>query len=514
MHLLALLFLVLLSHLSTPMTISAQTSADLQRAIDNSTDRTARAKLYKQLGDLGVAQDKLEPAADAYLRALDNGRESFTPMERVQIAIYLSWADRLNESENELRALLKQEPKNLAARTQLARVLAWSGELAEGIAEANTVLRDSPEHKDALLVKADALQWQGRYIEAVPIYRKLVAWDGDFDARVGLSRSLLALGSRTEALENLHSLKANNGRQQRELAKLTEAVDQETRPTVDGRYNYYSDSDRNRLDRYSLTSGFWFGDQKLGFSFRHTEAADKTRSNRAEDLSLKTYGRLTDRISAGLGLGLSVLRDRHTSSFPSGHVRLDARVFGGTVGANLTREVVSDTAELIENRIRLTAIGVNFNQPITDRVSVSGNYQYKDFSDGNHANDLQLVSQYALYLSPRIVIGHRFRLLDFHKQSRSGFFDPNNYIANRAFASVYYEHRLFYTYLEGYVGYQTFRRNRVASDDIIHGGTGSVGIKPMANLAIEVNVEGGNFAAGSASGFNYLVIGPRVLFRF
>ena len=496
------------------MTTSAQTSADLQRAIESSNDRTARAKLYKQLGDLWIAEDKLEPAGDAYLRALDNGRESFAPMERVQIAIYLSWGNRLKESENELRALLKQEPKNLAARTHLARVLAWSGELAEAIIEADTVLRDSPEHKDALLVKADALQWQGRYIEAVPIYRKLAERDGDFDARVGLSRSLLALGARTEAVENLHSLKANNGRQQRELAKLTEAVDQETRPTVDGRYNYYSDSDRNRLDRYSLTSGFWLGDQKLGFNFRHTEAVDRTRSNRAEDLSLKTYGRLSDRISAGLGLGLSVLRDRHTSSFPSGHVRLDARVLGGTVGANLTREVVSDTAELIENRIRLTAVGVNFNQPITDRVSVSGNYQYKDFSDGNHANDLQLVSQYALYLSPRIVIGHRFRLLDFQKQSRSGFFDPNNYISNRAFASLYYEHRLFYTYLEGYVGYQTFRRNRVASDDIIHGGTGSVGIKPMTNLAIEVNVEGGNFAAGSVSGFNYLVIGPRVLYRF
>lgn len=514
MHLLSLLILVLLSHLISPMTTSAQTSADLQRAIESSTDRTAQAKLYKQLGDLFVAEDKLEPAADAYLRALDTSRNSFSSMERVQIAIYLSWADRLNESENELRALLKQEPKNLAARTHLARVLAWSGELADAVMEADTVLRDSPENKEALLVKADALQWQGRYTEAVPIYRKIVARDGDFDARVGLSRSLLALGSRIEAVENFHSVKANNGRQQRELAKLTEAIDQETRPTLDGRYNYYHDSDRNRLSRYSLTSGFWLGDQKLGFSFRHTEADDKTRSNRAEDLSLKTYGQLTDRLSAGIGLGLSTLRDRHTSSFPTGHVRLDARVLGGTVGANVTREVISDTAELIENRIRLTAIGVNFNQPITDRVSVSGNYHYKDFSDGNHANDLQLVSQYAVYLSPRIVVGHRFRLLDFQKQSRSGFFDPNNYIANRAFASLYYENRLFYTYLEGYIGYQTFRRNRVASDDTIHGGTGSIGIKPLANLAIEINVEGGNFAAGSASGFNYLVIGPRILYRF
>ena len=50
-------------------------------------------------------------------------------------------------------------------------------------------------------------------------------------------------------------------------------------------------------------------------------------------------------------------------------------------------------------------------------------------------NDLQWSTQYALYSKPHIVIGHRFRLLDFQKQSGSGYFDPNNYIANRGFAS-------------------------------------------------------------------------------
>jgi len=33
-------------------------------------------------------------------------------------------------------------------------------------------------------------------------------------------------------------------------------------------------------------------------------------------------------------------------------------------------------------------------------------------------------------------------------------------------------------------------------------------------LAIEVNVEGGNLATGSADGFSYFNVGPRILFRF
>ena len=54
----------------------------------------------------------------------------------------------------------------------------------------------------------------------------------------------------------------------------------------------------------------------------------------------------------------------------------------------------------------------------------------------------------------------------------------------------------------------------MVSNDFIHGGSGSIGIKPLPNLAIEVNAEGGNFAAGTASGFTYFIIGPRLLYRF
>jgi hypothetical protein len=315
-------------------------------------------------------------------------------------------------------------------------------------------------------------------------------------------------------VENLRLLKPANARQKRELARLTEAIDRETASSIETRYNHYTDSDGNRLRRYVLTGSLWGGNQKYGLDYRHTEAKDGTRDNRAEDLLFKVYSRLTDRFSGGVGLGFTQLADRHTSNFPAGHARIDAKLFGGNAGINVTREVLTDTAELIQNRIRMTNLGMYVTQPLTERFSVHGAYQYKSFSDGNHANELQLVSQYAIYLAPRITVGHRFRLLDFQKQSGSGYFDPNNYIANRAFASLYYENRLFYTYLEGYFGYQTFRRNGIAGDDLVHGGSGSVGVKPWSNLTIELNAEGGNFAAGSTAGFTYFIIGPRILFRF
>ena len=46
---------------------------------------------------------------------------------------------------------------------------------------------------------------------------------------------------------------------------------------------------------------------------------------------------------------------------------------------------------LSENRIRVTSLGLYLSQPLTDRFLVYAGYNYKDFSDGNHANDLQLI---------------------------------------------------------------------------------------------------------------------------
>ena len=134
----------------------------------------------------------------------------------------------------------------------------------------------------------------------------------------------------------------------------------------------------------------------------------------------------------------------NTTRFPTGQLRVDARFLDGSTGATPTREVLSDTAELVQNRIRMTTAGLYLKQILTERASIEGRYHYKSFPDGNYANDLQWSTQYALYSKPHIVIGHRFRLLDFHKQSGSGYFDPNNYIANRGFASVYFENSAYY----------------------------------------------------------------------
>ena len=94
------------------------------------------------------------------------------------------------------------------------------------------------------------------------------------------------------------------------------------------------------------------------------------------------------------------------------------------MGGNVHREVLSDTAELIDNRIRMTNVGLYISQPLTERVGVYAGYNYKDFSDGNHANDIQLASQYAIFSIRASTSATAFAFSTFTSKAAAGFSIP------------------------------------------------------------------------------------------
>ena len=110
--------------------------------------------------------------------------------------------------------------------------------------------------------------------------------------------------------------------------------------------------------------------------------------------------------------------------------------------------------------------------------------------------------------------GYRFRYVNFPRQSHSGYFDPNDYVAHQAFTTFDYEKWGWYTNLSPFVGYQTFRRYGSDNHDVIYGVTGAVGYHITRNILAELNGEYGNFAIQTAAGFEYHTIGGRIYFTF
>jgi tetratricopeptide (TPR) repeat protein len=475
-----------------------------------------QARAFKSDGDVYVRNDDLEKAADAYIQALDLDRDAFSGDERTRMAIYLSWADRLGRAENELRAVLASEPANRDARVHLARVLSWKGDLRGAIDEADRVLEENPDHRDAWQIKADALQWRGDLRRAIPIYRALLSKQDGFDARLGLSETLLGAGNRAGAQEAAASLSPATASQKNRFGRFQESFAAAFWPSLDVRYLRFNDSDGNHLDRYALASSFWLGNFDLATSLRHTEANDDNLYKTAQEFSFKAYTHLNESLGAGGGVGFAHFGRGNSSTFPTGELRLDAAVPGGKLGASFAREVLTDSAALIANEIKATVAALQWSQSLTDRFSLTGVYRYRSFSDSNHAHEAQATSQYTLWLKPKISIGHRFRYVNYQRQSGAGYFDPNDYYSNRGFISLYVEREQFYGFADFFVGQQAFKRNGVASKDPVYGGSASLGIKPLRRLAVEFNIEGGQLASGTSAGpgYTYLILGPRLVIRF
>jgi tetratricopeptide (TPR) repeat protein len=445
----------------------------------NSTDNvTQKGILYKKLGDSYSLTGNYQEAARAYRKALSLARDSLTIEEKIHIA----------------------------------KVLSWSGRYSEAIEEADSVLEVLPEDKSPLLIKANALRWKGNVVKAIPLYKKILERGEDFDARLGLSYAFLTNGNFKGARENLTLLKPENAYQKGELNTFEKDISKETSPHFDLRYSYFNDSDDNRYNRYSFAYNFLLQNMKINLNYRYTDAWDTDRNNDAHELFFNTYSMMTDLIGIGGGLGFAWMDD---ADFVTWHIKSDFRFLEGKVGAEVSRNALAETAQLIENGIRVTNTHAYISQNLTDRISLYGSYTYKDFSDSNSAHDFQFIPRYSLTLqNPRINIGYKLRYLDFNRHSGGGYFDPQNFLSHQVFSSLYYEKGNTYVYIEPFFGHQSFTRFEENNHDYFGGAYGVFGYRFPNGALLEANAEGGNYALETASGFRFFLLGAKLIIPF
>ena len=483
------------------------------RAIEKAENNMEKALLHKELGELFVSKDDLNNAAKEFLKALSL-YDGFSEEERLQMAAYISWAGRYDEAIDQLSSIVSENPENHEARVHLARTLLWTERFAEALDQVEAVLEKAPGNRGALLAKADVLSWRGDPEQAIPIYEKLLAEEEWFDARLGLARAHLATGNRGAAQENTEFLAPKYAYQEGELEKLEQALKEATRPDLRLQYSYYNDSDDNRYDRYSALFSFWFHDFRAEAQYTRTEARDNTRSNSADQLGLSLYTKLTDVLGFGAGIGYTQTDDGD-DGYVTWSTRADLDMLEGTLAVRASEDIFLETAEITENRIRLTKVDVDYSRALTDRWFATAGYGYADYSDDNDSNQARLMIRYAVYPdNPWINVGYRFRYMDFARQSDGGYFDPHDLVSNQVFASLYYENGNIYLYAEPFIGQQFFSRHGENEDDLVAGGSFSIGTRLFDDVTVEAFVEGGNFGLDTAAGFEYFIVGGNLNILF
>lgn len=487
----------------------------LKGALQTAKDSIEAGILQKKIGDYYASNNDYKTASGYYTQALSLARDHFTVEERIQIAIYMSWGGELDEAKKELRLVIAYDGQNLPARVHLARVLSWSGELNEAIDLSEKILHDFPENRDAMLVKANSLRWKGHTHESIPIYRELLRTGEDFDARLGLTYALFQSGDIKEAKESRELIKPQYPYQERELQEFQAYLTSETRPSPDARYNYYNDTEDNQYSRYTLGYGFRLKGWRGRMAYVYTSASDNTRDNSESSVSVSFNSKITDITDLMVGLGLTMLNNGSSNTFLTGNAGINKVIVNNTLGMSISRSFLTTTAELIENRVWMNNYSISSNYRFNNKVSLNTSLGYRDYSDDNTSIDIQIAPRYTLFTNnPRVVIGYKFRYLDFERDSSGGYFDPDSFISHEIFSSISCEMGKFHCYIEPYAGHQSFRRSGNSENDFFGGGYGLLGYKLQSNTSIEVSAEGGNYAMSSASGFRYYMTGLRLSLTF
>jgi tetratricopeptide (TPR) repeat protein len=483
-------------------------------AVETAESAKERALQHKKRGDEFRSRDDIGQAGEEYGRALSLYR-GFSVEDRFMMARYLSWSGRIDDAIRELKAILSEDPENVNARIHLARCLSWKGDLRGSLDESSKVLAVSPDNKDALLARANALKWSGNPNAGMLIYKAILERGEDFDTRLGLSHAFLSAGYIRGARDGANRLAPEYAYQKKELKDLNAEIDKATRPALGAGYSYYRDSDDNRLDRYSLSTGFWTGNWKWGIGYLYTDATDLSRNASDHDLSLSADSRPTEWLGVGGTAGVNWTANDNSGSYFVGSVRTDAKVLDGWVGVSVARKFFADTAQLIENGIRFTEIASFVEYPLPYRFSVRASYASRDYSDDNRSDDWQGTIRHVFGMkNPSLAAGYRIRYLDFQRESGSGYFDPADYLSHRVELSVGYEKGRGYFHLAPFIGHQSYRRGGDTTEGFFGGGEGIIGAHVTDSVALEVHGEGSDEAGDSASGFRYYQVGVRMKARF
>jgi hypothetical protein len=498
-----------------PRSYAAEVRGIPSGAVGTLSDGEVPWKVHRKLGDEFSAKGDYKNAAANYRKVLSDTGTALTTGDRVRMATVLSWGGELEAAIRELESILQAEPGNLQARLQLARSLSWAGRPAGAIVEADRILADSPGNPDALVVKGNALRFRNENRSAIQVFESVLAKKENFDARLGLSYACLAGGDIKCAKESARKLSPEYPYQEKERKNLNAEIEKATRPTLGAGYSYYSDSDDNRLDRYSLSAGFRTGDWKWSLVYLYTDATDPSRSASDHDLSLSVDSRPTEWLGVGGTAGVNWTANDNSGSYFVGGVRADAKVFDGRIGASVARKVFADTAELIGNGIRYTEIASFVEYPLPYRFTVRASYASRDYSDDNRSDDWQGSIRHRFnFKNPSVAVGYRIRYLDFQRESGGGYFDPADYFSHRVDLSVDCEKGRGYVHLVPFIGYQSYSRRADTPEGFFAGGEGVIGAHVTDSVAFELHGEGSDEAGGAASGFRYYQVGLRMNARF
>ncbi len=467
-----------------------------QKQIEFSASKVAnvrRARELKATGDYEFEKKNYETAASLYLRALTLAPDAFTTKDKQRIAERLVTAGRRKEAIEVLRQLANERGRAAEFRVQIAKLLSANEDYDAAIKEVDDVLARDRGNKFALLAKANFLRTQQKYAESADIYRKILESGEDFDARIGLTYSLLAMGEKTRARDSFASLKPEDDDQREQMEGLKNHLESVTHPAVDLYSDTFTDSDNNRnADRRATIRGTGT-DWDLSATYSTKTAESEGVEYTADTLSASASANFSEILRLAFTAGRVTLGAATTKDVTISDVTADMKVGFSPptrITVSISHSVLTASGYQIANFVELHQSSLRYTRAIDSNTTVYLNYKYQEYSDSNSANDFQGSGQYTLYRAgPIINAGYAFRHMNFRRPAFNGYFDPQDYYSNQVFLTLYYENAWIYFDSEVDYGRQRYSRNFFESHDAFIYASASLGTTSFRKARVELHSE-------------------------
>lgn len=430
-------FLVLFLSLTvlTTTTFAASALSEAQ-SLEKSGDKAGALEKYREavtlepesfaaeikLARLLKSMKQYPEAITHYKRAmaLSEGRKKFGVKK--ELATVTSWTKDKAGALRLYAELLEERPKDSEARMGLARVYSWTGRYDEAIRGYRDILKDKPGHSGARVGLINVLRWKGETSQSLAEARKFL------------------------------SLKPENS----EARRLVRQLRKSRGPYVEFIHSDGEDSDDNRLVRNKLSGYFSVWDSqvlRLSYSTYHASAP----FNREADAALftvKSSYKATKLVTLTPRLSIASL---DTASSDGAHLLPGLSVRWKqskrlTISTSYSQSMLMDTAQLIGNALKLNVVSFSGSYHLS-AYSISSGYKYSWYPDKNFSNRLYVnLSKGFIDKDPKLSGGVRLDYVDFNKNRSNGYYDPQQYLALTAHATLeddYYDRRLFYQVIAG-----------------------------------------------------------------
>lgn len=464
-----------------------------------------RARVLKKSADFNFDQGDPELAANFYLRALALAPGAFSVGEKKLIASRLVVANRQREAIEVLRQLALEQGDDAEIRLSLAKLLSANENYTDAIAEVDRVLHQDRGNKYALLVKANSLRSQQKFGHSAFLYRRILEQGEDFDARVGLTYSLLAAGEKTKARESFGRLKTEDEEQQQQVDELGYYLESVTRPNIDLYTGTFTDSDNNRTEERRVTIRGASTDWDLAASSAQKTAISEGVTYTSDAVTGSASANFSEVLRFTMKLGQIKLGADQLRKYSTRNVEIDFKVGlhpVSVLNVDISHDVNATTGTQFVNVIEQDQSSIKFTRALDAKTMLYLTYHYRQYSDENSANDFQGSAQYTVYRGGPIVrAGYTYRQMNYNHPAFHGYFDPQNYKSNQGYLTLYYEYGSYYFDVEADYGRQKYERNFTGSNEPFKYVSATIGTTASKRFRLELH---GEFNESGKSNAAYL----------